>query len=27
VQVDGEMVDYPVAHRAQAMLDLVRKSR
>jgi citrate lyase subunit beta/citryl-CoA lyase len=25
VQVDGEMVDYPVAHRAQAMLDLVRK--
>jgi citrate lyase subunit beta/citryl-CoA lyase len=27
VQVDGEMVDYPVAHRAQALLDLVRKSR
>jgi citrate lyase subunit beta/citryl-CoA lyase len=27
VQVDGQMVDYPVAHRAQAMLDLVRKSR
>jgi citrate lyase subunit beta/citryl-CoA lyase len=27
VQVDGEMVDYPVAHRAQAMLDLVRKNR
>ena len=27
VQVDGEMIDYPVAHRAQAMLDLVRKSR
>ena len=26
VQVDGEMVDYPVAHRAQALLDLVRKS-
>jgi citrate lyase subunit beta / citryl-CoA lyase len=25
VQVDGEMVDYPVAYRAQAMLDLVRK--
>ena len=27
VQVDGEMVDYPVAHRAQALLDFVRKSR
>jgi len=27
VQVDGEMVDYPVAHRAQALLDSVRKSR
>ena len=27
VQVDGEMVDYPVAHRAQALLDLVRKNR
>jgi citrate lyase subunit beta / citryl-CoA lyase len=27
IQVDGEMVDYPVAHRAQALLDLVRKSR
>jgi citrate lyase subunit beta/citryl-CoA lyase len=27
VQVDGEMVDYPVAHRAQALIDLVRKSR
>jgi citrate lyase subunit beta / citryl-CoA lyase len=26
VQVDGEMVDYPVAHRAQALLDSVRKS-
>jgi citrate lyase subunit beta / citryl-CoA lyase len=26
VQVDGEMIDYPVAHRAQALLDLVRKS-
>lgn len=25
VQVDGEMVDYPVAHRAQALLDLVRR--
>ena len=25
VQVDGLMVDYPVAHRAQAMLDLVEK--
>jgi citrate lyase subunit beta/citryl-CoA lyase len=24
VQVDGEMVDYPVAHRAQALLDSVR---
>jgi citrate lyase subunit beta / citryl-CoA lyase len=27
IQVDGEMVDYPVAHRAQALLDLVRKNR
>jgi len=27
VQVDGEMVDYPVAHRAQSLLDLVRKNR
>jgi citrate lyase subunit beta/citryl-CoA lyase len=27
VQVDGEMVDYPVAHRARALLDLVRKAR
>ena len=25
VQVDGEMVDYPVAYRAQALLDSVRK--
>jgi citrate lyase subunit beta/citryl-CoA lyase len=25
VQVDGQMVDYPVAHRAQALLDLARK--
>ncbi|HSA90437.1 MAG TPA: CoA ester lyase [Burkholderiales bacterium] len=27
VQVDGEMVDYPVAHRAQALLDAFRKAR
>jgi len=26
VQVDGEMVDYPVAYRAQALLDRVRKN-
>ena len=26
VQVDGQMVDYPVAYRAQALLDLVRKN-
>jgi citrate lyase subunit beta/citryl-CoA lyase len=26
VQVDGQMIDYPVAYRAQALLDLVRKS-
>jgi citrate lyase subunit beta / citryl-CoA lyase len=26
VQVDGEMVDYPVAYRAQALLDVVKKS-
>ena len=27
VQVDGQMVDYPVAYRAQALLELVRKAR
>ena len=27
VQVDGEMIDYPVAHRAQALIDSVRKAR
>jgi citrate lyase subunit beta/citryl-CoA lyase len=27
VQVDGEMIDYPVAFRAQALLDLVRRPR
>ena len=27
VQVDGEMVDYPVAYRAQALLDSVSKTR
>jgi citrate lyase subunit beta/citryl-CoA lyase len=26
VQVDGEMVDYPVAYRAQSLLDAARKS-
>jgi len=26
VQVDGQMVDYPVAYRAQALLDTVRKN-
>ena len=26
VQVDGEMVDYPVAYRAQALLDSVKKT-
>jgi citrate lyase subunit beta/citryl-CoA lyase len=25
IQVDGQMIDYPVAHRAQALLDAVRK--
>jgi len=27
IQVDGQMVDYPVAHRAQALLDSVRSSQ
>jgi citrate lyase subunit beta / citryl-CoA lyase len=27
IQVDGQMVDYPVAYRAQAMLDSVREAR
>ena len=26
VQVDGEMVDYPVAYRAQALLDSFKKA-
>ena len=26
IQVDGQMIDYPVAHRAQALLDSVKKS-
>ena len=25
--VDGEMIDYPVAYRAQALIDSVRKAR
>jgi citrate lyase subunit beta / citryl-CoA lyase len=27
IQVDGQMIDYPVAFRAQAVLDAVRKAR
>jgi len=27
VQVDGEMIDYPVAYRAQTLIDSVRKAR
>jgi citrate lyase subunit beta/citryl-CoA lyase len=27
VQVDGQMIDYPVAYRAQALLDAVRKHK
>jgi citrate lyase subunit beta/citryl-CoA lyase len=27
IQVDGQMIDYPVAYRAQALLDFLRKSR
>jgi citrate lyase subunit beta/citryl-CoA lyase len=27
VQVDGQMIDYPVAYRAQALIDMVRNSR
>ena len=27
IQVDGQMIDYPVAYRAQALLDAVRKPR
>ena len=26
IQVDGQMIDYPVVHRAQALLDAVKKS-
>jgi citrate lyase subunit beta/citryl-CoA lyase len=26
VQVDGQMIDYPVAYRAQALIDMVRKT-
>jgi citrate lyase subunit beta/citryl-CoA lyase len=25
IQVDGQMIDYPVAYRAQALLEAVRK--
>ena len=25
IQVDGQMIDYPVAHRAQALLDAVAR--
>jgi len=27
IQVDGQMIDYPVAYRAQALLDSVRSSQ
>src|SRR5574339_1154009 len=27
VQVDGQMVDYPVAFRARALLEMVKKAR
>ena len=27
IQLDGEMIDYPVAHRAQTMIDAVRAAR
>lgn len=27
IQVDGQMIDYPVVHRAQAILDSVREAR
>jgi citrate lyase subunit beta/citryl-CoA lyase len=27
IQVDGQMIDYPVAHRAQALLDAVRPAK
>ena len=27
IQVDGEMIDYPVVHRAQALLDSMREAR
>jgi citrate lyase subunit beta/citryl-CoA lyase len=27
IQVEGEMVDYPVAHRAQAVIDAVREAK
>ena len=27
IQVDGQMIDYPVAYRAQALLEAVRKAR
>lgn len=27
IQVDGQMVDYPVVHRAQAVIDAVREAR
>ena len=27
IQVDGQMIDYPIVHRAQAVLDAVRQAR
>lgn len=27
IQVDGQMIDYPVAHRARAVIELVREAR
>jgi citrate lyase subunit beta/citryl-CoA lyase len=27
IQVDGQMIDYPVVHRAQSLIDLMREAR
>jgi citrate lyase subunit beta/citryl-CoA lyase len=27
IQVDGQMIDYPVVHRAQALLEMIREAR
>jgi citrate lyase subunit beta/citryl-CoA lyase len=27
IQVDGQMIDYPIVHRARALLEMMRKAK